>query len=204
MISVCPVEPRLDPVGQMLLSSFGTSGPASDVTTVRMSDSSIPPRIVAPLKKCVGSNVFPMTVGELVLDRLAAARRLGGDGTHDAREALDRHARRRERAERVALRLVAELEAERRHGFQEDLARVLARGRAESLVLVPLRVFDLGHRIRLLEQPLDGGDADVRAFHLRVELRLRQRDARSPVPTAKVMSDVGRRGSPSDPALIGA
>ena len=47
--------------GSCLLSSFGTSAPASDVTTARMSDSLMPPRIVAPLKNSFGSNEFSMT-----------------------------------------------------------------------------------------------------------------------------------------------
>ena len=178
LMSVCQSNRASILSGSCLLRSFGTSGPASDVAIVRMSDSLIPPRIVAPLKNSVGSNVFPMTVASLSSTVSPPAGRLRGDGSHHARETLNRHARRRQRAERVALHLVAELESVRLHRLQEDLAGVLVRAAPKPFSLYRCGIFDFGDRIRLLEQPLDGGDADVRALHLRVELRLRLRDAR--------------------------
>ena len=113
-----------------------------------------------------------------------------GDGPHHAREALNRHARRRERAERVALHL-----ARRTRGCngvtvcRKTSPGFFAASAPEPFALYTLRVFDFGHRIRLLEQPLHGGDADV------ARVRPRGRTAASSTgmfftgPTAKVMSD---------------
>ena len=83
----------------------------------------------------------------------------------------DRHARRREAADRIALDAFAELERKRVLQFQEDLARV-AGPEASRCVFVDLRVFDRDWRPPSAAGAASEAQCHGSRFDFWIELRL--------------------------------